>query len=31
MIVAYEATLLRVSSTGRDESKDLVIFKASLE
>jgi twitching motility protein PilJ len=29
-IVSYEATLLRVSSTGRDESKDLVELKASL-
>lgn len=30
-IVSYEATLLRVSSTGRDESKDLVELKASLD
>jgi len=30
-IVAYEATLLRVSSTGRDETKDLVELKASLD
>jgi len=29
-ITAYEGTLLRVSSTGRDESKDLVELKAAL-
>ncbi|TKB88644.1 MAG: HAMP domain-containing protein [Nitrospira sp.] len=31
LIVAYEGTLLRVSSTGRDEAKDLVELKAVLE
>jgi twitching motility protein PilJ len=31
LIVAYEGTLLRVSSTGRDEAKDLVELKAALE
>ncbi len=30
-ITAYEATLLRVSSTGRDEAKDLVELKATLD
>ena len=30
-ITAYEATLLRVSSTGRDETKDLVELKAAFE
>ena len=31
LIVAYEGTLLRVSSTGRDEAKDLVELKATLD
>ncbi len=31
LIVAYEGTVLRVSSTGRDEAKDLVELKAALE
>ncbi|THI88907.1 MAG: HAMP domain-containing protein [Nitrospira sp. CG24A] len=30
-IVAYEGTLLRVSSTGRDEAKDLVELKSTLD
>jgi twitching motility protein PilJ len=30
-IVAYEGTVLRVSSTGRDEAKDLVELKATLD
>ena len=30
-ITAYEATVLRVSSTGRDEAKDLVELKATLD
>ena len=31
VIVAYEGTVLRVSSTGRDEAKDLVELKATLD
>jgi twitching motility protein PilJ len=31
MIAKYEATLLRVSSTGRDETKDLVELKAAFD
>jgi twitching motility protein PilJ len=31
LIIAYEGTILRVSSTGRDEAKDLVELKAALE
>ncbi|NOT95448.1 MAG: methyl-accepting chemotaxis protein [Nitrospira sp.] len=30
LIAAYEATVLRVSSTGRDEAKDLVLLKGAL-
>lgn len=30
-ILAYEATLLRVSSTGRDETKDLVELKGAID
>ena len=30
LIAAYEATVLRVSSSGRDEAKDLVLLKAAL-
>ena len=31
IIVAYEGTVLRVSSTGRDEAKDLVELKSTLD
>jgi twitching motility protein PilJ len=31
LIVAYEGTVLRVSSTGRDEAKDLVDLKSTLD
>jgi twitching motility protein PilJ len=31
LVIAYEGTILRVSSTGRDEAKDLVELKAALE
>ena len=31
LVAAYEGTLLRVSSTGRDEAKDLVELKATLD
>lgn len=31
LIIAYEGTVLRVSSAGRDEAKDLVELKAALE
>lgn len=30
LVAAYEATILRVSSTGRDETKDLALLKAAL-